>query len=170
MDIFSQNKKLISITVVLVALNVLIVGFFVSREFFPKKKREPDVFANEKKDVSSALKYELGLAENQVEQIKKFRADFFEKEKELSAVIRSQRDSMNLVMFNKTTDENLVKQFAQKVADNEFQMELLRIEQAKAFKRICTPDQLEKFEGLVREIKDYFKPNKNRKNDELLSN
>jgi hypothetical protein len=36
-------------------------------------------------------------------------------------------------------------------------MELLRIEQAQEFKAICTPEQMEKFEILVKEIGDFFK-------------
>jgi Spy/CpxP family protein refolding chaperone len=174
MDIFRQNKLLIRVVVALVAMNVLLIGLFISKEFFFKKKRHSEMVSdskqNDKKDVSAALKEELGLTVEQVEQIKKLRADFFEKEKDLSAVIRSKRDSMNLLMFNKTTNENLVKQLAQSVADNEYQMELLRFEQSKAFKQICTLEQLEKFEGLVKEIKDYFKPDKPRKNKEPLRN
>ena len=35
-----------------------------------------------------------------------------------------------------------------------------RYEQAKELKKICTPEQMEKFETLVLEIRDYFKPDK----------
>jgi len=36
-------------------------------------------------------------------------------------------------------------------------MELLRFDQAQSLKLICTPKQLEKFEGLIIEIRDFFK-------------
>jgi hypothetical protein len=35
----------------------------------------------------------------------------------------------------------------------------LRIEQSKQLKSICTPEQLDKFESLVIEIRDYLRPN-----------
>lgn len=37
-------------------------------------------------------------------------------------------------------------------------MELLRFEQAKELKSICNDKQQEKFEKLVKEIRDYFRP------------
>jgi Spy/CpxP family protein refolding chaperone len=104
------------------------------------------------------LKQELNLNDSQVEQIQQLRSDFFEKEKVLARAIRAKRDSMNLVMFNKQTDEQLLKRLAREVADGEYEMELLRIAQAQQLKSICNPEQLEKFEGLVREIRDYFRP------------
>ena len=73
-------------------------------------------------------------------------------------MIRSERDSMNLQMFNINTNEEKLKQLALNVSQNEYKMELLRIEQARQLKSICTPKQLEKFSSLVKEIRDYFKP------------
>jgi Spy/CpxP family protein refolding chaperone len=67
---------------------------------------------------------------------------------------------MNALMFNKLTDEAVVKALARGIAESEYQMELLRLEQAQNLKAICTPEQLEQFEALVKEIRDYFKPNK----------
>ena len=65
---------------------------------------------------------------------------------------------MNAAMFNKTIDEETVKALAQRISDNDYEMEMMRFEQAKEFKSICNDEQLEKFEGLVKEIRDYFKP------------
>ena len=65
---------------------------------------------------------------------------------------------MNELIFNKDTDSTLVKALAKRVADNEYQMELYRLEQAQQLKAICTPEQLKKFNGLVKEIRDYFRP------------
>ena len=117
------------------------------------------------RDVAQVLQKELNLKPEQVEKIRKLRSDFFAKEKELSKNIRSARDSMNFIMFNKATNDEQVKYLAKKIADNEFVMELLRYEQAKQFKSICTPQQLKKFEGLIREIRDYFKPENKQRMD-----
>ena len=113
---------------------------------------------NDYHDVSAVLEKELNLTQAQVSQIKALRTDFFEKETALTTTIRSKRDSMNMIMFNKDTDAELLKSLARKVADNEYQLELYRIEQAQQMKAICTAEQLQKFEGLVREIRDYFRP------------
>ncbi len=109
-------------------------------------------------DVSRILEHELDLTGKQAEQIRNIRESFFDKEKILEAIIRSERDSMNIQMFNINTNEEQLKQLAFSVSQNEYKMELLRIEQAKQLKSICTPKQLEKFSSLVKEIRDYFRP------------
>jgi ribosome biogenesis GTPase A len=63
-------------------------------------------------------------------------------------------------MFNKSINDTLILSLAKRVSQNEYKMELLRFEQAKKFKTLCTPEQLEKFNDLVIEIRDYFKPEK----------
>ncbi len=156
MDIFKQKKNLVLIIIVLSLLNLFMIGAFMLKDFFHKPP--PPLHSQDQHEVSNILQKDLGLTEKQAEQIDKLRSDFFEKEQFLSAQISAGRDSMNMAMFNKITDEDLVKSLAKKIADNEYRMELLRFEQAKQFKLICTPEQMDKFEGLVKEVRDYFKP------------
>jgi len=132
------------------------LGFFIRKEFFQRPPR-PDQ-PRENKNVSAILEEKLGLNREQVDQIKRIRASFFEREKIISESIRNERDSMNSVMFNKTTDETLVKSMAKRIADNEYEMEILRYEQAKELKTVCTTVQLEKLESLILDIRDFFKP------------
>ncbi len=158
MDIFSERKNLVVLVVVLAVMNVLGISAFLWKNNF--HHHGPELFPNQQdfRDVSSILQKELQLNDKQAEQIKHLRTDYFEKEKELATIIRSERDSMNVEMFNKSTNENLIKSLAKEVADNEYKMELMRYEQAKEFKAICSPAQMDKFEKLVLEIRDYFRP------------
>jgi Spy/CpxP family protein refolding chaperone len=154
MDIFAQKKLFVRMVLVLCVLNIALMIFFGLKESRP----EPPPQSSDFKDVSAILEKELNLSGQQVAQIKQLRSDFFAKEKKLGKIIRDERDSMNVIMFNKNTDGELVKSLARRVAENEYQMELLRFEQAQQLKSICTSAQLEKFEGLVLEIRDYFRP------------
>lgn len=156
MDVFAQRKLLIRIVIVLVILNVASISVFLFKDCCHRPP--PKEHRDEQRDVSDVLKNELNLTEKQVQQFKDIRTGFFEKEKALAKVIRSERDSMNEAMFSKSTDEELVKALARRVANNEYQMELLRFEQSKQLKAVCTPEQMGKFEELVKEIRDYFKP------------
>jgi Spy/CpxP family protein refolding chaperone len=155
MDIFTQKKMLIRIVVLLTILNIMLMGGLFWKDFFhgPPPQNNPD----DSRDVSTILKKELNLTEEQVGQIRNLRSLFNEKEKVLAAEIKNERDSINIAMFNKNTNEELVRLLAGRVADNEFKMELLRFEQAQELKKICTPEQLEKFEVLVIDIRDYFR-------------
>jgi Spy/CpxP family protein refolding chaperone len=156
MDIFTQKKKLVRIVIILMLVNVIIIGAYLWNDY--SHKPPPPNCPNNIKEVSEVLKKELNLTDKQVEQINQLRTSFFVKEEALVKIIREERDSMNLAMFNKSIDEELVKSLARKVAENEYQMEMLRFQQAQDFKSICTPEQLEKFNGLVIEIRDYFRP------------
>jgi Spy/CpxP family protein refolding chaperone len=164
MDIFMQKKLLMRIVILLAVLNLFLIGAFLWKDFFHKPPPPPNI-SNDFRDVSAILLKELNLSGRQFEQIKNLRSEFFEKEEALAKEIRSERDSINAAMFNKNTNEELVKSIARRVADNDYKMELLRFDQAQELKSICTPEQLQKFERLVLEIRDYFrqdnKPPKN---------
>jgi Spy/CpxP family protein refolding chaperone len=184
MDIFTQNKLLIRGIIVLAVLNIASIGVFVWKDFIhqPRQDRQnisghpprPEDFNDDRpprpedaenrppqyktfQDVSTVLEKELHLTPSQVAQIQALRVDFFKKEQVLGTTIRTKRDSMNQLMFNKLTDETVVKALARGIAEQEYQMELLRLEQAQTLKMICTPEQLERFNDLVKEIRDYFK-------------
>jgi Spy/CpxP family protein refolding chaperone len=153
MDIFAQRKLLIRIIIVLTVLNLITISVFIWKSFDKGRPRKGDFHG-----VAKVLQKELHLSEAQFEQFKQLRNSFFEKEKVLSKTIRDERDSMNMFMFHKNTPDSLVRSLAKAVADHEYQMEISRIEQAKAMKEICSPGQLEKLEQLTREIRDFFKP------------
>jgi Spy/CpxP family protein refolding chaperone len=154
MDIYSEKSFLKRLVYVLVTLNIILISLLLWKEFHHTKKVDPAAF----RDVSQVLKQELQLNDEQVVQFKKLRADYYEKEQTLGLVLRAERDSMNQLMFNKNTNEEKVKALALEVSNNEYQMEMIRLDQAKALKALCTPKQLEKFEGLVIEIRDFFRP------------
>lgn len=157
MDIFLKNKRLIKTVYVLTFLNIitlsLLVWKFVSAHeplLFPKKEAY--------KDVSGILKKELNLSEKQVRQFDEIRKRNFEKQAALKKIIRDDKDAMNEEMFNITTDEKKVQLLAKRIAEHEYQMELLRLKQAKELKAVCNGAQLRKFHELVKEIRDYFRP------------
>lgn len=158
MDVLKQNKLLFRLIILLVVMNLAIVVFLlVPKSSNTSDGRRPDRNIEE---ILNVLKEELQLTSEQVSKLKDLREDFFVKETKLKKVIKSQRDSMNELMFNAQTDTIMVKTIAKRVSENEFKMELLRFDQAKTLKTICTPAQMKKFEVLVIDIRDYFKPRK----------
>ena len=161
MDIFTRKKLLVRIVIVLALLNLVSIGVVMLKVVVPPPKPTAETPA-ETRDVSAILEKELNLSREQVDQIKNLRTDFSEKEKNLVEAIRRERDSMNQEMFNKGTREEVIRLLARKIADNEFQMEMLRYEQSSKLKSICTPEQVEQFEKLVRDMRDFFKPDNNK--------
>ena len=157
MDIFDQKKFLIKVIVGLIILNLTIISFILVNNVF---HNGPSLFPKneEYKDVSGILKKELKLTDTQVEKFQAIRESYFKKEVLLKEIIRNEKDSMNTEMFHKNTNDKTVKLLAKKISDNEYKMEMIRYDQAKEMKAICTSDQQEQLHNLVREIRDYFRP------------
>lgn len=161
MDIFTQNKNLIRTVILLVALNLILMGFLAWKEFNHRPPRdEPPLFPRHEEfhDVSGILKEKLNLSETQVVQIQKIRSDFFEKEQLLAMNTLNKKDSMNIEIYNERTDDKLLEKLSKDISEIDFEMNSLRIKQAKSLKAICTPEQQKKMEELVIEIRDYFRP------------
>ncbi len=170
MDILMQKKFLVRIVILLTVLNLSFIGLFVWKDFIRKPPREnnrnnpnnpnnPNNGSDPRnsRDIFEILKRELNLSKEQVDEIRNLRSGFSETEKMLSDAIKSEKDSMNIFMFNKETNDEIVKSLARRVAENDYKMELIRYEQAQKLKSICTASQQEKFEDLVLEIRDYFR-------------
>ena len=62
-------------------------------------------------------------------------------------------------MFNKNCNEQKLVSIARKIGDNEYRIELSKINQSKQLKAICNASQLEKFQDLMFEMRDYSHPN-----------
>ncbi|MFZ4592066.1 MAG: Spy/CpxP family protein refolding chaperone [Ignavibacteria bacterium] len=152
-------------------MNIFSIGIFFGKDIFHKPpqqdrsndNRSNDNRSNDNRDVLSILERELNLTEKQSEEFKKIRSDFPDKERAVREVLNKERDSLNEEAFKKNPDEEKIKSLARKIADNEYKVELLRYEQAKEMKAICTAEQQEKFEVLIKEIRDYLRDNKQRK-------
>ena len=158
MDIFSQNKLLIKSILFLVILNLGSITFFTIRELRPPQEKEFRPNDNRKKDLASVLKKELNLTDRQVVQFNEIRDQNATKKSKLKEIINQDKDLLNVEMFNKNCDDQKILAIARKIGDNEYRIELSKINQSKQLKAICNPKQLEKLEELVKEIRDYFRP------------
>ena len=65
---------------------------------------------------------------------------------------------MNEAMFANNTNDTLVMRLAKSISNNGYQREILRYSQAKALKAICTPQQQTYLSAIVKEVRDYFRP------------
>ena len=136
--------------------NLILVGILSFGPFRPKQKPQPKPV--DETELAAVLKKELNLSQQQAQELRNIRTQFFQKEQILTGVIRSKRDSMNLLMFGDNANDTLLKQLAAGVSENEYNMELLRIDQAEKLRTICNGDQIKKLQKLVKEIRDYLRP------------
>ena len=155
MDIFLRNKFLVRIILVLLLLNIISTGYLWMQKREMPEDRQPK---KERENSPRVLKEKLHLTREQESAIIDLREDFAKKEESITQSIRLQRDSMNAAMFHADTDTSILKKIAWRVAGNEYQLELLRIDQAQKLKDICTEEQLKEFQHLIINIRDFFQP------------
>lgn len=165
MDIIQQNRTLWRLVLGLAVVNLSILGLVLYKQLQAQHPQsavtatvQEQPAPQESVQLSDVLKDELQLSQEQCQNIDRLRSEYRVKERDLAAQIRQERDSMNASMFHAQTDDALVRSLARRVADNEFAMEMLRYEQAQAFKQLCTAEQAQKFEELMKDIRDYFRP------------
>jgi Spy/CpxP family protein refolding chaperone len=154
----SKQRTLIWLVVLLSLLNISTLGFIIWHKMH--KKRNPKIFPQKEayKDVSGIIKKELSLSDDQALHFESIREKYYTQELALAKVIKAEKDSMNAIMFNIVSDETKLKSLAHEISINEEKMEYIRIAQAKDLKSVCNKEQLERFETLVKEIRDYFRP------------
>jgi len=157
MDFFSQKMFFIRAIFFLVILNLITVGFLLWKSLY---SHEPLLFPKNEtyKNITGVLQKELKLNDYQVNKLNQIREHYYFKEIILKRKIKNFKDEMNIEMFNSSSDDAKIISLAKQIADGEYQMELLRYKQAKELKSICTSAQQEKMESLVKEIRDYFRP------------
>ena len=155
MDIFLRNKFLVRIILVLLLLNIISTGYLWMQKREMPEDRQPK---KERENSPRVLKEKLHLTREQESAIIGLREDFAKKEESITQSIRLQRDSMNAAMFHADTVTSILKKIAWRLAENEYQLELLRIDQAQKFKDICTNEQLKEFQHLIINIRDFFQP------------
>ncbi len=120
------------------------------------KRREGNESAK-MKGAGALLKEKLDLSDDQLHQMMIIRNDFLKREEEIDLHTRPFRDTLNLLMFNEQKDTVNIKRMANQISKFQYEIEMLRTEQADAFKKICTPAQRAEFRKIVFDIRDYFK-------------
>jgi Spy/CpxP family protein refolding chaperone len=159
MDYKEKYKVIFRLMILLLVLNTTTVGFIIWKSIkrhhhlsrpFPQKESF--------RDVSGILKTELNLSADQMLHFESVREKYYRIEVELATKIKAEKDSMNAIMYSMKNDTSTVKTLAFRIGKNEEAMQIVRVDQAKELKSICTPTQQMKFEKLVKEIRDYFRP------------
>ena len=151
MDIFLQKKLLIRVIILLTILNLLSIGVFLWKDFFGNSNKivaehqenykqdrneKEETFSSNKpqnpektRELGDILERELSLSKAQVAQIQVLRLKFYNKEKELFKRMKSKKKELTKEIFNRNTDDTLIKSLIKEVSIIEYEKEMMRFEQ-----------------------------------------
>lgn len=142
MKAMTKNKWFLALLGVLLLANIaLLLSFFVFGEKQPDKPGA--------KETKGYLARELKLDENQEKVFKTSKENFFKEMEPIWESIRLAKDSFYRQINNASITPAEVDQYTQRIAD------LNRLSDQKVFyhfqalRKVCTPEQLAKFDTLV---------------------
>src|ERR1700753_153043 len=100
-------------------------------------------------DVVGFLTNELGLSPAQHHQLVQLHDDFARRQQDIHEHLHSLHTPLFALLHNEAVDTGKVSLLVDSMAIYHKQMEWLTFEQFNAIRRICTPEQQKKFDGIV---------------------
>ncbi|MCB0724504.1 MAG: Spy/CpxP family protein refolding chaperone [Ignavibacteriae bacterium] len=151
MDIFSKNKFLAWVIIILIVLNVLSLGalwFQKNRE--PRPMHEyPGRLPDNKKGPGDFLAKELGLSEEQVKQFDTLREQHRTTVDGLLKEMQDAREELFAQVKSDNPDMSKVEQLESTIGQKTTELEKATFEHFKQLRAICTDEQKTKFDEII---------------------
>jgi len=151
MDYFSKNKISVWIIVILVLLNLFTLSTIWYNQL-RRPVRPPREEMRHHRQGLEMLGQKLKLTDEQVKIFEGMRQQHFEKMKPLQEEIISVRQQLMDELSKAEPDTALVNILIKSIGDKETVLERNRFEHFMELRSVCTPEQKEKFEILLREL------------------
>lgn len=100
-------------------------------------------------DLESQLKERIGLADEQVEQVRKLRVEHQKAEVQRQAALQVARMELNELFRAPMVDEKAIAAKLKVVGDLEFAVLKARVDQRLALRKVVSPEQAEQIEKLA---------------------
>lgn len=144
----AKNKVLIFIITVLLLTNMAVLVYFLWFKQSPKINRN-----NFNRDgMAESLKKEVGFNNEQVAQYKQIRDKQWDTMRMKFDDLRKAKDSLfNLIGATDVPDSTL-NSAAGKIAERQKALDLQTFNHFRAVRQLCTPDQLPKYDSLVKRM------------------
>ena len=157
MDIFSKNRLMGWLVVILVILNLgMLITFWVSRPRGPHPDgRKPDkngINMERPGNPGEFLETELGFNDEQSSRYKELRKEHREKADEIISETRKLKDSFFELLSQPDADSGEVTEMANEIGAKQTELDLLTFNHFKEVRAICTDEQKKKFDDIIEEV------------------
>lgn len=149
----AKNKVLIFIITILLLTNMAVLVYFLWLKQPPKINRN-----NFNRDgMAESLKNEVGFSDKQVAQYTQLRDKQWDTMRMRFDDLRKAKDSLfSLVSITDVPDSTL-NSVTDKIAERQKALDLQTFIHFKAVRQLCTPDQLPKYDSLVKKMFHRFR-------------
>ena len=157
MDIFSQKKFMIWTITLLVLLNIISLAtlWYQRSERPPQQVRQGE---QRQESVTQFLNRELQLADDQKKEFERLRREYVDASTKLNEEIRAAKKSLFDLLAAPAPEKTTIDKLTGEIGTKQAQLDLMLFNHLTALRTLCTPVQRDKFNTILREIRDLMRP------------
>lgn len=151
MDIFSKNKFLAWVIIILIVLNAATLGtLWFQRSRVPGPVHEyPGKLPDDRKGPGNFLEKELGLSEEQAKQFDSLREQHRTEADKLLKEMQDSREELFTQIKSDSPDMSKVEELENKIGQKTTELEKATFEHFKQLRAICNDEQKKKFDEII---------------------
>ena len=143
MSTLFKNKLLTGLVILLLAANITTIVVF----WMGMKKMHPSPL-----QPSAYIIKELSLNDKQQEQYNAMVQQHRKQSRSIQEQIRNCKDSFFNLLSNDNANDSIKNNLSAKIASLNSELDLITYAHFKEVRKICTPEQQQKFDGIIKEI------------------
>jgi Spy/CpxP family protein refolding chaperone len=143
MSTLFKNKILAGLVILLLIANIFTIVVF----FMGMKKMHPAP-----QQASTYIIKELSLNDKQQEQYKAMVQQHRAQSRLIQEQVRDNKDSFFNLLANENVKDSIKNHFASKISLLNRELDLATFDHFKEVRKICTPDQQKKFDGIIKDV------------------
>ncbi len=146
MDAVTKNKSLVSIIIFLLITNIAMVIFFL---VLNSSSHRPSRNQN---GMSEALQKEANFSKEQLDTYQSLRKNHFNKIHPLFDDLRKSKMDFYTLIYNPQVSDSSLNAAADLIAEKQKNLDMQMFKHFETVRNICTPDQLQKFDTVVKKV------------------
>lgn len=141
MNQLSRNKVLLSIIAVLLITNLVMLFWFFNMHRPGKEQKSPG--------FTEQLKTNVGFTKEQMAEFEPRKNLFWENMRKRFNDIKAAKVELYQFMYDPNAPDSLMETKAEVIGDQQKEMDLYVVRHFKEVRKLCTPEQLPKFDSLL---------------------
>lgn len=142
MNSLSRNKVLLTIIAVLLITNIGMLILFLSTHQCPPEQKKRSGF-------TERLKNEVGFTPEQMAVFEPKKKIFWQGMNEKFEQIKKTKEAFYYQMYDPSIPDSLINLRAEAIGDQQKELDLQVIRHFKEIRKLCTPEQLPKYDSLL---------------------
>lgn len=148
METIKKYKSLITIIIFLLVTNVAMLIFFMVMSK-PVDKRSKNRTEN---GIYNSLQKDVGFSKDQLDQYQALRTEQHNNVKPLFDEVRKSKEDFYGLLYSGNVSDSLINADADSIAQTQKQLDMQMLNHFKKVRNICTPDQLQKFDSVIKKV------------------